>query len=145
MLPEGGRKLSLVTSKALSFTFLVDGPRAMYLGEIQPGQPRSIILPSGVSPVDYRQVRYDAIIAYWAHQTYSAERRDDARGAGEGELPELACTFLSEVLLYEAMRTLVADGRGTTLLGLRLDECELAFNDEVHRAPRAELFVYRLE
>ncbi len=145
MLPEGGRKLSLIASETLSFMFLVDGPRAMYLGEIQPGQPRSIVLPSGVSPVDYLQVRYDTLIAGWAHQMYSAERRDDARGAGEGELPELAYTFLSEVLLYEVMRTLVVDGHGTTLLGLRLDECELAFNDKAHRAPRAELFVYRLE
>jgi len=145
VLSESDRKLSLVTSKTLSFTFLVDGPRAIHLGEIQPGQPRSIVLPSGNSPVDVRQVRYDAFIASLAHRVYLHQSREGARGAGRGELPELAYTFLSEVLLYEAMRTLVVDGRGTTLLGLHLDEYELAINDEVHRAPRAELLVYRLE
>jgi len=145
VLSESERKLSLVTSKPLSFTFLVDGPRAIYLGEIQPGQHRSIVLPSGNSHVNARQVRYDAIIASMAHQAYSPEFREDARGTGKGELLDLACAFLSEVLLHEAMRTLVVEGRGTTILGIQLDEYPLSISDDVHRAPRAELLIYRLE
>ena len=142
---EGSRKLSLAANEPLSFAFLVDGSRAMYLGEIQPGQPRSIILPSGDSPVDPLQVRYDATIARMARHTYSTRRRYEARGARMRGPTELTYTFLQEVLLYEALRTLVVDGRGTTLLGIRLDECELVFNDEAHRGPRAELLIYRLE
>jgi hypothetical protein len=145
MSAEGSRKLSLVANEPLSFAFLVDGPRAMYLGEIQPGQPRSIILPSEGSPASAVQVRYDATIARMARQTHVGRRRNKAHGAGERESPELANALLQEVLLYEAMRTLVVAGRGTTLLGIRLDECELVFNDEMHRGPRAELLIYRLE
>jgi len=145
MLPEGGRKLSLDANEPLSFTFLVDGSRAMYLGRARPGQPRSIILPSVDSPAYINQVRYDAIIARLARQAYSAERRDEARGGGKDELAGLAYAFLSQMLLNEAVRTLVVDGRGTTLLGLRAGERRLSFHDKALLAPVVELFVYRLE
>jgi hypothetical protein len=144
-LSESERKLSMTTRKALSFTFLVDGSRAIYLGEIQPGQPRSIILPSESPDAGARQVRYDAIIAGLAHQAYSPESLGDAHGEGKKELLELARAFLSEVLLQEAVRTMVVEGRGTTILGIHLDACQLSLSNDVLRSPRAEVLIYRLE
>ena len=140
-LSESERGLSLVTSKALSFTFLVDGPRAIYLGEIQPGQPRSIILPQENMRASSGQIRYDAIIAGLAHQMYSPEFQEIARGE---ELLDLARLYLSEVLLHEAIRTLIVEGRGTTIVGIHLDEYPLSLSNNVYKVPRAELLIYRL-
>lgn|GEM_PF-2959333 len=143
-LPEGERKLSLLTEKALLFTFIVDGSRAVYLGAIQPGQPRSVILSSESAQADARQVRYDAIIANLAHQVYLRELREDASSSRNEELVEAAQALLSEVLLREVVRTLVVEGRGTTVLGIHLDEYPLSVSSDVPRTPRVELLIYRL-
>jgi hypothetical protein len=144
-LREGGRELGLTADEPLSFVFLVAGARALYLGRMEAGQLRSVVLPPTGAEAANAQVRNDTVVAARAYQSFSADRRKNARAAGSAELLNLAYRFLAEAQLHEALRTLVADGRGVTLLGIRGGECRLSLGGEAVSVPRAELVLYRLE
>jgi hypothetical protein len=129
---------------SLRFVFFVDGTRVVYLGDIAAGARSTLVVPQSVMP-ESTDARPAISVGRAALAGLGAQLSDSVYSGTPGGLESVGLASLAELLVFEVLRQLIADGRGMTLVGLRTRESGIAFGKNAGNAPEVNLFIYRLK
>jgi hypothetical protein len=131
-------------SEPLSFVFLVDGTRVLFIGDVPANASRTIVVPT----LDIQRIQDTELAVRVARGALSSLYNtigDSAYAGDPSGLRSLGLTSQAEVICAEVLRQLVADGRGITLVGLRAGESNLRFGRNTGQVPKIDLFTYKLK